>query len=607
MEYPDDERVHYNYNSRMLLESVIGTSTYVSSTTYDSAGRMDLRTFGNGTQTDYTYYPWTAQGGRLQTFRSGTTGNPTSLQDLAYAYDAVGNISQITNSIASETNTYGYDTLNRLTSWTLNGVTENYSYNPSTGNLETKGNLTLQYNDAAHKHAVTNAGTNTYQYDANGNQTTRVIGSDTLNLIYDAENRLVEVKKNDNVIATFVYDGDGRRVKSVMGSETILFVGGHYEIKNPGSGQEVTKYYFAGALRIAIRKYTIPQSQELNYLLGDHLGSTSLTTDDTGNLLVETRYKAWGEVRYTTPNQTLPTRYTYTGQYSYINDEATDLGSAGFGLMFYNARWYDPALGRFAQADTIIPGGVQGYDRYAYVNNSPIRYTDPSGHKVTCEVDENCKQSQRLSRFTGTKFWKALIKDEFGITMSEENDYNNPNAKTWDVKNLMTIFNSLSKINVALNGKLKSLVGGATFKWGEHDPGGGNTTYHGLTYGRTISFFNIGNAAIRQVNIFHEFRHLIDNSPGMVDVFSRDPGINNPDFLDNDGYLDTNALVDQGMIQHSYSINTDDQSERLIAQQEHWADIFANYVAGNIDLSSPQGSAMNTFVTGALAPYIGTP
>ncbi len=51
--------------------------------------------------------------------------------------------------------------------------------------------------------------------------------------------------------------------------------------------------------------------------------------------------------------------------------------------MFYNARWYDSSLGRFAQADTIVPAGVQGYDRYAYVNNNPVRYTDPSGHCAT--------------------------------------------------------------------------------------------------------------------------------------------------------------------------------------------------------------------------------
>ncbi len=42
----------------------------------------------------------------------------------------------------------------------------------------------------------------------------------------------------------------------------------------------------------------------------------------------------------------------------------------------------DPSLGRFAQADTIVPNGIQGYDRYAYVNNSPVNYTDPTGHNL---------------------------------------------------------------------------------------------------------------------------------------------------------------------------------------------------------------------------------
>ena len=81
--------------------------------------------------------------------------------------------------------------------------------------------------------------------------------------------------------------------------------------------------------------------------------------------------------------ETTSTSYTYTGQYS---------DTADFGLMFYNARWYDSQLGRFAQADSIVPGGVQGYDRYAYVNNNPVRYTDPSGHKACDDVDKkgNC-------------------------------------------------------------------------------------------------------------------------------------------------------------------------------------------------------------------------
>ncbi len=47
-----------------------------------------------------------------------------------------------------------------------------------------------------------------------------------------------------------------------------------------------------------------------------------------------------------------------------------------------NARYYDPAIGRFTQPDTIVPNPAdpQSLNRYAYVNNNPVRYTDPSGH-----------------------------------------------------------------------------------------------------------------------------------------------------------------------------------------------------------------------------------
>ncbi|WKZ38419.1 MAG: RHS repeat-associated core domain-containing protein [Anaerolineales bacterium] len=67
-----------------------------------------------------------------------------------------------------------------------------------------------------------------------------------------------------------------------------------------------------------------------------------------------------------------------------MDDTTTQNVTEGFGLMYYNARMYDPALGRFTSADTIIPPtqGVQAWDRYAYVNNSPVMYSDPSGHCI---------------------------------------------------------------------------------------------------------------------------------------------------------------------------------------------------------------------------------
>jgi RHS repeat-associated protein len=148
--------------------------------------------------------------------------------------------------------------------------------------------------------------------------------------------------------ATFVYDGDGKRVKSIINNAiTTYFIGAHYEV----SGSTVTKYYYAGSQRIAMRS-----NGTLSYLLGDHLGSTSLTTDATGNKVSEIRYKAWGNVRYATED--VPTKYQYTGQYSdsYIN------------LLWYGSRHYDPELGRFIQPDSIVPlaaQGVQAWDRYA--------------------------------------------------------------------------------------------------------------------------------------------------------------------------------------------------------------------------------------------------
>ena len=64
-------------------------------------------------------------------------------------------------------------------------------------------------------------------------------------------------------------------------------------------------------------------------------------------------------------------------------DDPTTTASEGFGLMFYNARWYDVYLNHFTQPDTIIPnpGNSQDWDRYAYARNNPLKYTDPSGHE----------------------------------------------------------------------------------------------------------------------------------------------------------------------------------------------------------------------------------
>jgi RHS repeat-associated protein len=139
-------------------------------------------------------------------------------------------------------------------------------------------------------------------------------------------------------------------------------------VANPNTAaQSVTKYYPGGAMRVGGTVY---------YTLSDHISSTSLTLDASGSKIAEMRYKAWGEVRYA--NGSLQTDRTYTGQRSYSDD---------FGLMFYNARWYDLSIGHFAQVDNIDikVGSTQSLDRFAYVSNNPMNRTDPTGHKVVCK------------------------------------------------------------------------------------------------------------------------------------------------------------------------------------------------------------------------------
>ena len=93
-----------------------------------------------------------------------------------------------------------------------------------------------------------------------------------------------------------------------------------------------------------------------------------MSTNASGGKVSDMRYYPYGETR----SGAIATDRRYTGQRQEI----------GLGLYDYNARYYDPSLGRFIQADTLVPSPAnpQSLNRYAYTLNNPLRYTDPSGH-----------------------------------------------------------------------------------------------------------------------------------------------------------------------------------------------------------------------------------
>jgi RHS repeat-associated protein/uncharacterized repeat protein (TIGR01451 family) len=134
------------------------------------------------------------------------------------------------------------------------------------------------------------------------------------------------------------------------------------------SAGDVTKHYYAAGQRLATRVHGT-----LYYILGDHLGSTTLVVDENGDEVGYVVYDPYGEVL----TSTLPADVTdrlFTGQ----------RWQSTIGLYDYRARFYDPSIGQFTQPDSLVaePGNPIAWNRYAYVYNAPVHYTDSSGHFI---------------------------------------------------------------------------------------------------------------------------------------------------------------------------------------------------------------------------------
>ncbi len=151
-----------------------------------------------------------------------------------------------------------------------------------------------------------------------------------------------------------------------MSGVTTVHIAGIYERQ----GAAATSYYEGGGLRRS--GYT--SNNGVFYMLSDHLKSTSALVARNGVLNVKYFYFPYGARRGVPFNSITAKRFT--GQYH----EASLPG--GEGLSFFNARWYDPKLGSFLSADSIVPAPLapQSLNRYAYVGGNPVNHRDPTGH-----------------------------------------------------------------------------------------------------------------------------------------------------------------------------------------------------------------------------------
>jgi RHS repeat-associated protein len=294
-------------------------------------------------------------------------------------YDAVGNLTTIGDATANQNHTYTYDHLDRLTTWSVTGAnptSENYSYD-TIGNITSKAGASYTYpaGGQPRPHAPTVVGGQSYSYDPNGN----LLSGGGRTLTWDYDNKPTSVTPAGGSIFTaesYQYGADGERIKKTVGNVTTHYFGLLEEEVNAGTGVTTRRlqYKWSGSV-IAQREKVGAGVETVVYLSGDHLGSVSVATNATGGYVngspqqQQQLFDPWGKIRSGTLTST--TTLNYTGQ----KLDAT-------GLLFYNARYYDPNIAKFTSPDNIVPKiqAPPSLNRYTYVDNNPVKFNDPTGH-----------------------------------------------------------------------------------------------------------------------------------------------------------------------------------------------------------------------------------
>jgi len=408
----------YTYDSdygRLLTETRSGTNkTFTNTYTYDWFGRPITRTYPSDFEIQYAY---TTNGNLDQVTGNGLTlwncsdvnalgqitsysqgGNSTSvnynihgelngvktgnIMNMGYQFDELGNLTKRIDSITNQKEEFNYDNLSRLIDidyFNINGhqlsqdVTIDYD---DCGNITSKTGVssTINYGEDAGPHALTSIENPDTSYYPSPQGITYTC-FDKVSLISDTLTGGIPLNLG------FSYGLGNQRIKTIQSRnstvERVKYFDVDYEEDSTSAGLKKYHYIYGGNGLTAIFVMEGTGNDSMHYVLSDHLGSLTTLVNASTSAVQKFSYNSWG-----IPREADNWTAAYAGELfagrGYTGHEHLE----DFNLINMNGRIYDPSLGRFLSPDPFVqaPGYPNSYNRYSYVFNNPLKYTDPSGY-----------------------------------------------------------------------------------------------------------------------------------------------------------------------------------------------------------------------------------
>nr|WP_237276962.1 RHS repeat-associated core domain-containing protein [Streptomyces caniscabiei] len=411
------ETVTNSYNGLGMLTGTDGMTDYVQNIGYSPYGEIEETRLGTSTgakqfQILNRYEDGTRRLANSHTVDQTNTGYTS---DVAYVYDASGNVTSITDSAnGKDTQCFSYDGYRRLTeawtpssndcttarsatalggpapywtSWTYKpgGLRDTQTEHKTTGDTNTAyGYPAVNAAGGGQPHTMTSVSVNggtakSYTYDEQGNTTKRYSPTGTAQtLVWDVEGELTRLTEGTKT-TDYLYDANGELLIRRGPDKTVLYLAGQELHYDTASKKFTAQRYYPAGDATAVRTET-----GLSWMVDDHHGTASMTVDATTQAVTRRYTKPFGEARGATPA-------TWPDDKGFLGKPA----DADTGLTHIGAREYDPATGRFLSVDPILaPDDHESLNGYAYANNTPVTKSDPTGLRPVTDCERGCSDGK---------------------------------------------------------------------------------------------------------------------------------------------------------------------------------------------------------------------